>query len=110
LRDRPSRRRGSEQYQSSRKLVSRVSKSASTSHDRARLVLRRASLASHFGRQQSPTDACCTRSGATKCDRIDKELAAIAANDPGAKVKFMDLTEQRRVAGQRLSELVDTID
>ena len=44
-----------------------------------------------------------------KCDRIDKELAAIAANDPGAKVKFMDLTEQRRVAGQRLSELVDTV-
>ena len=44
-----------------------------------------------------------------KCDRIDKELAAIAANDPGAKVKFTDLTEQRRVAGQRLSELVDTV-
>jgi hypothetical protein len=44
-----------------------------------------------------------------KCDGIDKELAAIAANDPGAKVKFMDLTEQRRVAGQRLSELVDTV-
>jgi hypothetical protein len=35
-----------------------------------------------------------------KCDRIDKELAAI---------KFMDLTEQRRLADQRLSELVDTI-
>jgi hypothetical protein len=44
-----------------------------------------------------------------KCDRIDKELAAIAANDPSAKVKFMDLTEQRRVAGKRLSELVDTL-
>ena len=44
-----------------------------------------------------------------KCDRIDKELAAIAAHDPGAKAKFMDLTEQRRVAFQRLSELVDTV-
>jgi transposase len=44
-----------------------------------------------------------------KCDRIDKELAAIAANEPGAKVKLMDLTEQRRVASQRLSELVDTV-
>ena len=44
-----------------------------------------------------------------KCDKIDKELAAIAANEPGAKVKFMDLTEQRRVASQRLSELVDTV-
>jgi hypothetical protein len=44
-----------------------------------------------------------------KCDRIDKELAAIVANDPGARVKFMHLTEQRRVAGQRLSELVDTV-
>jgi hypothetical protein len=36
-------------------------------------------------------------------------MAAIAANDPGAKVKFMDLTKRRRVAGQRLSELVDTV-
>jgi len=44
-----------------------------------------------------------------KCDRIDKELAAIAADDPGAKAKFMYLTERRRAAGQRLSELVDTI-
>jgi len=44
-----------------------------------------------------------------KCDRIDKELAAIAVNDPGAKAKFMHLTERRRVAGQRLSELVDTV-
>jgi len=44
-----------------------------------------------------------------KCDRLDKELAAIAANDLGAKPKFMDLTEQRRVARQRLSELVDTV-
>ena len=44
-----------------------------------------------------------------KCDRLDTELAAIAANDPGAKAKFMDLTEQRRVARQRLSELVDTV-
>lgn len=44
-----------------------------------------------------------------KCDRLDKELAAIAANDPGPKAKFMDLTEQRRVAGQRLSELMDTL-
>jgi hypothetical protein len=44
-----------------------------------------------------------------KCDSIDMELAAIAADDRGAKAKFMDLTEQRRVAGQRLSELVDTV-
>jgi hypothetical protein len=44
-----------------------------------------------------------------KCDSIDMELAAIAADDQGAKAKFMDLTEQRRVAGQRLSELVDTV-
>jgi hypothetical protein len=44
-----------------------------------------------------------------KCDRIDMELAAIAADDPGAKAKFMYLTERRRVAGQRLSELVDTL-
>ena len=44
-----------------------------------------------------------------KCDRIDKELVAIAANDLGSKAKFMDLTEQRRVARQRLSELVDTL-
>jgi hypothetical protein len=26
-----------------------------------------------------------------------------------AKAKFIDLTERRRVAGQRLSELVDTL-
>jgi hypothetical protein len=44
-----------------------------------------------------------------KCDRLDKELAAIAANDLGAKAKFMDLTEQRRGARQRLSDLVDTV-
>ena len=44
-----------------------------------------------------------------KCDRLDMELAAIAADDPGAKAKFMYLTERRRVAGQRLSELVDTV-
>ena len=44
-----------------------------------------------------------------ECDRLDKELAAIAADDQGAKAKFMDLTEQRRVAGQRLTELVDTL-
>ena len=44
-----------------------------------------------------------------KCDRLDKELAAIAANDLGAKPKFMDLTEQRRVARQWLSELLDTV-
>jgi hypothetical protein len=44
-----------------------------------------------------------------KCDRIDMELAAIAADDPGARAKFMCLTERRRVAGQRLSELVDTV-
>jgi hypothetical protein len=44
-----------------------------------------------------------------KCDSIDMELAAIAADDQGAKAKFMDLTEQRRVARQRLSELVDTV-
>jgi hypothetical protein len=44
-----------------------------------------------------------------KCDRLDMELAAIAANDLGAKAKFMDLSEQRRVARQRLSELVDTV-
>ena len=44
-----------------------------------------------------------------KCDRLDTELAAIAADDPGAKAKFMDLTERRRVAAQRLSELVDTL-
>jgi len=44
-----------------------------------------------------------------KCDSIDMELAAIAADDPGARAKFMYLTERRRVAGQRLSELVDTV-
>ena len=37
-----------------------------------------------------------------KCDRIDMELA-------DAKAKFMYLTERRRVAGQRLSELMDTL-
>ena len=44
-----------------------------------------------------------------KCDRLDMELAGIAADDPGARAKFMYLTERRRVAGQRLSELMDTL-
>jgi hypothetical protein len=44
-----------------------------------------------------------------KCYRLDMELAAIAADDHGANAKYIYLTERRRVAGQRLSELMDTL-
>ncbi len=38
----------------------------------------------------------------TECDDIDEAIAQIAADDPDAKAKFGELTERRKIAGDRL--------
>jgi len=38
----------------------------------------------------------------TECDDIDEAIAQIAADDPDAKAKFVELTERRKIAGDRL--------
>jgi hypothetical protein len=38
----------------------------------------------------------------TECDDIDQAMAQIGADDPEAKVKFIELTERRKLAGERL--------
>jgi hypothetical protein len=38
----------------------------------------------------------------TECDDIDQAIAQIVADDPEAKAKFIELTERRKLAGERL--------
>lgn len=38
----------------------------------------------------------------TECDDIDQAIAQIGADNPEAKVKFIELTERRKLAGERL--------
>jgi hypothetical protein len=38
----------------------------------------------------------------TECDDIDQAMAQIGADDPEAKAKFLELTERRKLAGERL--------
>ena len=41
----------------------------------------------------------------TECDDIDQAIAEIGADDPEAKAKLLELTERRKVAGERLSRI-----
>jgi hypothetical protein len=41
----------------------------------------------------------------TECDDIDQAIAGIGADDPEAKAKLLELTERRKVAGERLSRI-----
>ena len=38
----------------------------------------------------------------TECDDIDAAIAQIAADDADAKAKFIELSERRKIAGDRL--------
>jgi hypothetical protein len=38
----------------------------------------------------------------TECDDIDAAITQIAADDADAKAKFIELSERREIAGQRL--------
>jgi hypothetical protein len=38
----------------------------------------------------------------TECDDIDQAIAQIGADDPEAKAKSLELTERRKIAGERL--------
>ncbi len=38
----------------------------------------------------------------TECEDIDAAIAQIAADDPDAKAKFTELSERRKIAGERL--------
>jgi hypothetical protein len=41
----------------------------------------------------------------TECDDIDTAIAQIAADDADAKAKFIELSERRKIAGERLSRI-----
>ena len=41
----------------------------------------------------------------TECDDIDTAIAQIAADDADAKLKFIELSERRKIAGERLSRI-----
>ena len=41
----------------------------------------------------------------TECDDIDAAIAQIAADDADAKAKFIELSERRKIAGERLSRI-----
>jgi hypothetical protein len=41
----------------------------------------------------------------TECDDIDTATAQIAAGDADAKAKFIELSERRKIAGERLSRI-----
>jgi hypothetical protein len=41
----------------------------------------------------------------TECDDIDTAMAQIAADDVDAKAKFIELSERRKIAGERLSRI-----
>lgn len=45
----------------------------------------------------------------TECDDIDTAIAQIAADDPDAKAKFIELTERRKIAGDRLSRIATAL-
>jgi hypothetical protein len=38
----------------------------------------------------------------TECDDIDAAIVQIAADDADAKAKFIELSERRKIAGERL--------
>jgi hypothetical protein len=38
----------------------------------------------------------------TECDDIDQAIAQIGADDPEAEAKLLELTERRKLAGERL--------
>ena len=41
----------------------------------------------------------------TECDDIDAAIAQITADDADAKAKLAELTERRKIAGERLSRI-----
>jgi len=41
----------------------------------------------------------------TECDDIDTAIAQIAADDADAKAKFIELSERRKIAGERMSRI-----
>lgn len=41
----------------------------------------------------------------TEYDDIDQAIAQIGADDPEAKAKLLELTERRKVAGERLLQI-----
>jgi hypothetical protein len=41
----------------------------------------------------------------TECDDIDTAIAQIATDEADAKAKFIELSERRKIAGERLSRI-----
>ena len=41
----------------------------------------------------------------TECDDIDQAIAQMEADDPDAKAKSIELSERRKIAGERLSRI-----
>jgi hypothetical protein len=45
----------------------------------------------------------------TECEDIDTAIAQIAADDADAKAKFTELSERRKLAGERLLRISTTL-